>query len=209
MNRLKKKKRSGNEGFSLVEVLCAVVLLAIIAAPVLQMFYSSYAMNQRSKKYLAAADLAQTVMEGISAQTYEDSKTVESTPVTVAGLATYYEGIIGPGQKSLYPISGGAGAIAPTGHYYVRSGGSALFGAHDIVLFIDQITYAGYHFNMTITFKETGLYSGGNSIRKYISVPVEIAVYDADSSTVSFSNETNAAKYDKIEVVQTKVPNKR
>ncbi|MBR3040938.1 MAG: type II secretion system protein [Lachnospiraceae bacterium] len=209
MNNLKKKKRSGNEGFSLVEVLCAVVLLAIIAAPVLQMFYSSYAMNQRSKKYLAAADLAQAVMEGISAQTYEDSKTVEQTPQTITGLATYYQSsIIGPTQKPLYAVANGATANVPTGHFYQRTGGGAAPSGTDVILYIDKITYNGYHFNMTIKFQESGLYSGTTPTRKYISIPVEIAVYDADSSTAQFGS-SNVGLFDKIEVVETRVPNKR
>ena len=88
----------------MIEVLLAVVLLGLIAAPVLQMFYSSYAMNLKSKKYLAGADLLQTVMEGVSAQTWEDSKSVDGK-VTLSGLNTYYTGLgVGTDNQKLYAI---------------------------------------------------------------------------------------------------------
>ena len=73
MKKNKMERKGTNRGFSLIEVLCAIVLLGLIAAPFLQMVYSSYSTNLKSKKYLAAADLSQTVMEAISAQTWEGS----------------------------------------------------------------------------------------------------------------------------------------
>ena len=92
MKKFKTKRKGTNKGFSLIEVLAAVVILGLIATPILQMFYSSYSTNQKSKKYLAAADLAQTTMEAVSAQTWHETKSITDT-VVYPGLKEYYENI--------------------------------------------------------------------------------------------------------------------
>ena len=86
MKKCKMKRKGNNKGFSLIECLLAVVLLGLIAAPLLQMFYSSMAMNSKSKKYLAASDLAQTKMEEISARTWEDSEPIMTGASSLAGV---------------------------------------------------------------------------------------------------------------------------
>ena len=70
-----------NKGFSLVEVLLAIVILGIIAVPILQMFFSSYKINEKSKRMLTAAELAQTTIEALSSQTYDENVTIKGTHV--------------------------------------------------------------------------------------------------------------------------------
>ncbi len=101
MEKIRKNKRK-DKGFSLVEVLLAVVLLGLVAAPLLQMFYSSLALNQKSKKYLAAADLAQSITEALSAQSWDisegtvkapdlvDSSKIKDYTCKVYGLKDFY-----------------------------------------------------------------------------------------------------------------------
>ncbi len=104
MKKNKMERKGTNRGFSLIEVLCAIVLLGLIAAPFLQMVYSSYSTNLKSKKYLAAADLSQTVMEAISAQTWEGSTgTLKVTTVDEDGNSTVSEVTKKiPGLKNYY-----------------------------------------------------------------------------------------------------------
>lgn len=66
MKKMKVKafsKQKSNSGFSLVEVLLAVVLLAIIVTPLMQVIVSSMAMNQKSRELMAATNFAETIME--------------------------------------------------------------------------------------------------------------------------------------------------
>ena len=87
--RLKKKRN--NQGFSLVEVLLAVCILGLVAAPVLQMFYSSYAVNVKSKRYLAAADLMQTTLEKVTSMSYESITTPKASgSATIKGAKEFY-----------------------------------------------------------------------------------------------------------------------
>ncbi len=66
MKKMKVKafsKQKSNSGFSLVEVLLAVVLLAIIVTPLMQVIVSSMATNQKSRELMAATNFAETIME--------------------------------------------------------------------------------------------------------------------------------------------------
>ncbi len=87
---LKKKVK----GFSLVEVLCAVVLLALVATPILQALCQGMVVNNKSRKMLAAADLASDTMEFVSTLAFNDYKYTNSggTEITVPGLKSYYWG---------------------------------------------------------------------------------------------------------------------
>ena len=80
MKTFKQLKR--NKGFSLVEVLMAVCILGLVAAPILQMFYSSYSMSLKSKQTLAAADLTQHIMEYISANSFDDYTSASNAALT-------------------------------------------------------------------------------------------------------------------------------
>lgn len=55
------KKR--NSGFTLVEVLVAVAVLAVAAIPILQSFVSVVQVNSKSRRRLAASTIAEAVME--------------------------------------------------------------------------------------------------------------------------------------------------
>lgn len=55
-----------NQGFSLIEVLLAIVILGLVAAPILQIFLSSAQVNNRSKEIMAGTELASTTMEYIN-----------------------------------------------------------------------------------------------------------------------------------------------
>jgi len=56
-------RKVDNKGFSLVELLIAVCILAIIVVPILNSFLSSYRVNARSKQTMRATTLAQNEME--------------------------------------------------------------------------------------------------------------------------------------------------
>ena len=209
MKRVNTKRKGTNKGFSLIEVLCAIVLLGLIAAPLIQMIYSSYATNIKSKRYLAAADLCQTVMEALSAQTYEDSVT-PGTNVTLTGVGNYYFGstISQVGVKNLYSVPQSTSTVIPSGRVH-ECACTAFDGINDTVYF-DQVNYAGYSFGVQISATEDSLFTGGSSIDDYVSVPIEVRIYERKDlkSTVEF-REGNLASFKCIQVASTRIPNKR
>lgn len=60
---MKSTKTIDNKGFTLVEVLIAVFVLAIVVVPLLHSFVSSHRINGKSKQYMRATTLAQDEME--------------------------------------------------------------------------------------------------------------------------------------------------
>lgn len=60
---MKSTKTIDNKGFTLVEVLLAVFVLAIVVVPLLHSFVSSHRINGKSKQYMRATTLAQDEME--------------------------------------------------------------------------------------------------------------------------------------------------
>ncbi len=116
--RFKIKKKTitnkNSKGFTLVEVLCAVVLLAIIATPIFQVIFTSLNLNLKSRKLLNASDLCSSTTEFISSKTLEnysydtittvkDDETGEDkevkTPHPVSGYRDYY---CGSGDENKY-----------------------------------------------------------------------------------------------------------
>lgn len=67
LTRTKKK----NKGFSLVELLVAIVLLAIVVTPMFNAFISSARINRNARRIMVATDLGQNIIEGLSEKTYE------------------------------------------------------------------------------------------------------------------------------------------
>lgn len=72
---IKKKLKTGT-GFSLVEVLLAVVLLAIVVTPLLQAVVTSMNLNRKSRILLGATDVGQSAVEYFESLTYGDIKTL-------------------------------------------------------------------------------------------------------------------------------------
>lgn len=65
-------KKQDNQGFSLIELLVAVVILAVVVVPLLHGFLSSYRVNSKSKSVLRATTLAQNEMETFEKEKIED-----------------------------------------------------------------------------------------------------------------------------------------
>lgn len=68
----KKRKQLNNKGLSLVEVIIAIVILAIAVAPTLRLFASSTSFNARSREQQRAITLAESVMESFKAYGMRD-----------------------------------------------------------------------------------------------------------------------------------------
>lgn len=60
-----KDRKQNNKGFSLVEIIVAVVIIALVVGPILHAFYTSAHVNRTSKNMLKATTVAQNVMEDV------------------------------------------------------------------------------------------------------------------------------------------------
>lgn len=64
--------RKNNKGFTLLELMLAVIILAIVIAPMLRGFVSSHRVNARSRHFMRATTLAQNEMEIFEKEKLED-----------------------------------------------------------------------------------------------------------------------------------------
>lgn len=64
--------RKDNKGFTLLELLVAVIVLAIVIVPMLHSFATSYRVNARSREFMRATTLAQNEMEIFEKEKIED-----------------------------------------------------------------------------------------------------------------------------------------
>ena len=97
---MKKNNQSQkNKGFSLVEILLAIVILALVLTPVLQIFTTSMSISNRSKRLLGATEVAEMTLEVLN-----------SKPMT--GTDGIKEVFATEGNRVLFPSLGGASTFS-------------------------------------------------------------------------------------------------
>ena len=67
----RKKKQLNNGGFSLLEVLVAMVILAIVSIPLLHSFVTTARTNAKAKVLMKATDVAENTVETFKNQDVE------------------------------------------------------------------------------------------------------------------------------------------
>ena len=65
------QKKLDNKGFSLVEVLIAMLIMAVVSVPILSCFVSAAKYNGKAKTNQHITGAAQSIMEGFKANTME------------------------------------------------------------------------------------------------------------------------------------------
>lgn len=70
--KLMRKILKSKNGLSLVEILIAMVVLALVAGPICKCFIMSAEINRKARKRMCANDCAQTIMEGFADKTYDE-----------------------------------------------------------------------------------------------------------------------------------------
>lgn len=85
------RKRGKNKGFTLIEVIIALAILAVALSPLIANFVVSSKMNLKSRKNLNAMNLAQDMMEGIRAYSASELRNLlenaaaPTTPTSIVG----------------------------------------------------------------------------------------------------------------------------
>lgn len=73
--KLFKKRKKNNSGISLIEIVLAIAVLAIVMTPVFNSFITSARVNMKARQTMAATNVAQTIMEGFADKRYPNIKT--------------------------------------------------------------------------------------------------------------------------------------
>ncbi|MBO4789154.1 MAG: prepilin-type N-terminal cleavage/methylation domain-containing protein [Lachnospiraceae bacterium] len=101
------RKRNGNSGFTLVEVLLAVAILAIISIPLMQSFVSAARVNGESRRRLAANTIAETLMESCKS-------------VSLADIAQQFDAAQGPANNHITIITESNGGVFSGNAYELK-----------------------------------------------------------------------------------------
>ena len=214
MLRIKPCVKKNLKAFSLVEVLCAIVLLAIVATPILQAIYSGLSLNLRSRKMLAAADITSGAMEFVSSLVFDDynnlGKDIAGNSVDVMGLESFYWG--GPSSaknvnkcylhnKGINPVDGTAcGLLFPNGPTcdYVNVSGND----NQRTILVQNVLMDGFKFDIQMVTKSE-LPGGGDADNDYYCYNVEVEVREhsegalfADEKVLSYASTKIANKYE-------------
>lgn len=92
-------KKGNNKGFSLIEIIIGIGMLAVIIVPILHTFITSAQINRDSRQVMIQTEVAQTIMEGFAGKSYAEVK------ASAAALATSGSGIVS-GNLALSSIDG-------------------------------------------------------------------------------------------------------
>lgn len=179
-------KRVNNKGMSLVELLIAVTILAIIVVPLLHAFVSSARVNRKSKQTQRLTTMGQDIMEGIKAYSVEDLAyefdypTVSSCSAHPSGFQLISPTMLDPTSSRIMELTSASGVFSqvttstPTKQSILESG-----TAPNIVYKFDDAKFENhspYYFAVTNISSEkatTGSYKADILItvdpRKYIS----------------------------------------
>lgn len=150
--------QASNAGFSLVELLIAVTILAIIVIPLLHMFVTSTRINVKSRQTLRATTVAQDIMEGLKAYTLEEVRT-QFTPADGVSTGSFFYPSDGFYILNSSLIQGGVREIAELGpdtsgeeiYYFGIENLKMQGGEYDALIRLDASTYGARSIEGAVT----------------------------------------------------------
>lgn len=218
------KKYKNNKGFSLVEVLLAVVLLALVATPVIQLFLSSMKTNKRSREILCANEIAQESMEYIESCDFENDLypvfTADGDAVRFPGLsysasnwstlqAAYNSAMVGFHSFDDFVSKARASVVpkgtAQTNYVEWTEGDVNCFG---VVFFNLRTKYDKNdedYYDEIVVFKE----NKENSSDEYFIYDVTLTVYSVENKTNDDGSVSVSRFRDKMCSMNGSIVNKR
>lgn len=159
------KKRLDNRGFTLVEIIIAVAILAIALSPLVANFIQSSKLNLKGRETLNAMNLAQDMMEGISGSTAEEVETILENyiddPTTAKSLA-----------GTIFPVS----TTFTTAERTSADGDSKLVYEFDNV---ETINSARNKYKVKMTLDPTGTDEANFNGKEYAAISEVNQFYDA------------------------------
>ena len=168
-------RQNNNSGFSLVELLIAVTILAIIVIPLMHLFITSTKINVKSRETLRSTTIAQDIMEGCKA--YDVPELQEQFNHPEEGFYVIDRQLIQDGVEELADKENGQ-----EGLYYFAMRDVAMQGSHyDVQIKVDGRGYMEDVADETIT-----------EYPELTGDPMDPAVY------VVHNNEHNNTKMAKI-----------
>lgn len=185
-----------NKGFSLVEVLLAIVILGLVATPILQMFITSAQINLRSRELMAATDVSTALMEYMNGSKFDgdtgikkvftDSTITNKIPSLSYSTAETADNVTDMGSISSSSAKTFASAVATSRTNRAASsenvvGQDVYWGTNGnhVGVALQNVEYNGYKFDVVIWFNYQG--TAGDT---YYTYDIEMIVYSTETETV-------------------------
>ncbi len=120
------RQRKSNKGFTLTEVIIAVSILAIAATPLISNFVKSGTMNKNAREHLNATNIAQDIMEGLSAykgeqviNMFESTDSLNGKILPSATQMRYgaHGDLDDTGMNPVYEVQPGSASVTGTPRY--------------------------------------------------------------------------------------------
>lgn len=195
-----KMKMKNSKGFSLIEVLLAIVILGLVAAPILQMFVTSAQINLNSRELMAATEVATMTMEHItsmkmdggegSARDYFTKADPSGNALTrIPGVG--YSATVTNLNVTYTDLTGFKGnttaADDNTNNKTVYYAGATDGGTMGLMM--NQVQYNGETFDVLVWCKPT------TTVGKFYTYDVTVEVYSIDSVQVEKSDGSTYTDY--------------
>lgn len=164
-----KRKKLNNSGLTLIEIVVAIAVLAIVSGPLLKSFMLSSEINRKSRKSMCANDAAMMVMEGLADKSYSEivsALTAVKTSGAVAAsgktsLSSVNNGFYNTGSNcvagNLATVSGCNITKVNTVFNSVSVAGKDLTKNMDFLMKIHDSAW--YNYSLQVPTKETALYT--------------------------------------------------
>lgn len=172
------KRKKNNKGFSLVELIVSIVMLAIITVPLLSYFVSSSAYNARAKITQDAVALSQSIIEKCKDKSVEEI--ARSFHTENAEFRAKFDLVpltmIGSDQNRIQEVNASGTALPDTGSYDLVSGTFRNSGDGMLYYAIRNIQEDGKAYDALITL-DTNITSG----KTYYDTNVNKPLYEINA----------------------------
>lgn len=204
MNIYLKSKQMDNRGLSLIEILMAIAILAIIIVPVFGSFITAARVNRDARRVMAATNTAQTILEGFADKSYEDVKTAIGLMGTVDLSGNYALSTL---DGNYYNMASSYEALNP-GPFY---------GASIGVSGPDEVIYLGDFYRAVDLISGNGVSANTVSFNNIASMAAALNVSSgADKALMSWTDASGLftalvysgieVEYFKFDVIVTFIP---
>lgn len=191
IQRLRKKVKF-NKGFSLIEVLLAIVILGLVAAPILQIFITSARINQNSRELMAATEVATMTMEHITSMKMDGGDGSARKYFTESGDLTRIPGVgynatVVDFGVSYSDYNSFKAAAVDTNNKVVYCAGTSDGG--NLGLMMTQVVYNNFKFDVLVWCEPSA------TVDKFFTYDVTVEVYAIDSVEVENSDGSTYTDY--------------